>query len=187
MSIPPNPPSSATDIGILGEDFVASWLQAQGWTILHRRWRCRWGELDIVAQQESGSREDGEQRRWGAEENINSNSPLLLRTSAPLPYIVFVEVKTRSQRNWDGDGREAIATKKQAKLWMAATAFLAADPELAEYPCRFDVACVGYQRLSRQLSTDAIANDIISDRGMQIAGYCLFLQDYIESAFEPPN
>ncbi|HAX80139.1 MAG TPA: hypothetical protein DCY88_30965, partial [Cyanobacteria bacterium UBA11372] len=49
MVEPSHPPSSAADIGILGEDFVASWLQAQGWTILHRRWRCRWGELDIIA------------------------------------------------------------------------------------------------------------------------------------------
>ena len=38
------------DIGVLGEDLVARWLQSSGWTILHRRWRCRWGELDLVAK-----------------------------------------------------------------------------------------------------------------------------------------
>lgn len=183
MSITPDPPpSSPTDIGILGENFVASWLEAQGWTILHRRWRCRWGELDIIAQQEAGG-----QGNRGAGENPGSNSPLPLCPPAPLlscssPYIIFVEVKTRSQRNWDGDGREAIAPQKQAKLWSAATAFLAAYPEKAEYPCRFDVACVGYQRLSRQLSQNAIAFD--SDRSVQIAGYSLFLRDYIPSALE---
>ena len=202
MVDPSHPPSSSAHIGILGEDFVASWLQAQGWTILHRRWRCPWGELDIIAQQ--GAQEQrstgvspvgaGEQRSTGvspvgAGENVRSNSPLPTCTSAPLlsssmPYIVFVEVKTRSQRNWDGDGREAIAPQKQAKLWSAATAFLAAYPEKAEYPCRFDVACVGYQRLSRKLSEAAIANDIISDRSLQIAGYRLFLRDYIQSAFD---
>jgi putative endonuclease len=175
VSIPPDhPPSSPADIGILGEDFVADWLQAQGWTILHRRWRCRWGELDIIAQQ-------------GAGENIDSNSPLHLCPSAPLPsasmpYIVFVEVKTRSQRNWDGDGREAIAPQKQAKLWSTATAFLAAYPEFTEYPCRFDVACVGYQRLSSKLSHNAIA--LHSDSSVQIPGYSIFLRDYIQSAFD---
>ncbi|MGL4622749.1 YraN family protein, partial [Chroococcidiopsis sp.] len=28
------------DIGVLGEDLVARWLQSSGWEILHRRWRC---------------------------------------------------------------------------------------------------------------------------------------------------
>ncbi len=192
MVDPRHPPSSPADIGILGENFVASWLQAQGWIILHRRWRCRWGELDIIAQERTL-----EQVTPGDGENIDSNSLLPLCTraqehkspSAPLPsssmpYIVFVEVKTRSHRNWDGDGREAIAPQKQAKLWNAATAFLAAFPEKAEYPCRFDVACVGYQRLSRKPSALAIANDIISDRSLHIAGYRLVLRDYIQSAFD---
>jgi putative endonuclease len=38
------------DIGVLGEDLVARWLQSSGWTILQRRWRCQWGELDLVAK-----------------------------------------------------------------------------------------------------------------------------------------
>ena len=37
------------DIGILGEDFIAQWLQSNSWQILHRRWRCRWGEIDLIA------------------------------------------------------------------------------------------------------------------------------------------
>ena len=189
MVDPSHSPSSAADIGILGEDFVASWLQAQGWTILHRRWRCRWGELDIIAQEGLREQRSTGVSPVGLRENISSNSPLPTCTSTHLPsssmpYIVFVEVKTRSQRNWDGDGLLAIAPQKQAKLWSAASAFLAAYPEKAEYPCRFDVACVGYQRLSSKLSTLAIANDIISDRSLHIAGYSLFLRDYIQSAFD---
>lgn len=37
------------DIGVLGEDFIAQWLQSSDWEIMHRRWRCRWGEIDIIA------------------------------------------------------------------------------------------------------------------------------------------
>ena len=37
------------DIGVLGEDFIAQWLQSSGWQILHRRWRCPWGEIDLIA------------------------------------------------------------------------------------------------------------------------------------------
>lgn len=39
-------------IGILGEEVVAAWLTAQGWNVLHSRWRCRWGELDLIMQGE---------------------------------------------------------------------------------------------------------------------------------------
>ena len=36
-------------LGELGEQVTAQWLQGQGWEILASRWRCRWGEIDLVA------------------------------------------------------------------------------------------------------------------------------------------
>jgi len=42
----------ASNPGLQGEEVVAQWLQQQGARILHRRWRCRWGELDLIAQWE---------------------------------------------------------------------------------------------------------------------------------------
>jgi putative endonuclease len=47
------PPSDYPNFGALGEDLVAQWLQSNDWTILHRRFCCRWGEIDLIAQQES--------------------------------------------------------------------------------------------------------------------------------------
>ena len=38
------------DIGNIGEDLVAKWLQSTGWEVLQRRFCCRWGEIDIIAQ-----------------------------------------------------------------------------------------------------------------------------------------
>ena len=56
--------STANYIGNLGENLVSQWLEAQGWEILHRRWRCRYGEIDAIAiaggDGEMGSRGDGE-------------------------------------------------------------------------------------------------------------------------------
>ena len=43
-------PFNYADIGNIGEDLVAKWLQSTGWEILHRRFSCRWGEIDIIAQ-----------------------------------------------------------------------------------------------------------------------------------------
>ncbi len=43
-------PFNYADIGNIGEDLVAKWLQSTGWEILHRRFWCRWGEIDIIAE-----------------------------------------------------------------------------------------------------------------------------------------
>ncbi len=43
--------SKTTILGQWGEEQTASYLQARGYEILHRNWRCRWGELDLIARQ----------------------------------------------------------------------------------------------------------------------------------------
>lgn len=37
-------------LGKWGEELVAEDLKRRGWKILERNWRCRFGELDIVAE-----------------------------------------------------------------------------------------------------------------------------------------
>jgi putative endonuclease len=37
-------------LGRYGEDIAVAHLQAAGLEVLERNWRCRWGEIDIVAQ-----------------------------------------------------------------------------------------------------------------------------------------
>jgi putative endonuclease len=56
--------------------------------------------------------------------------------------LLFIEVKTRSAKNWDTDGLMAITTKKQAKILLGAEMFVGLHPELADRACRFDVALV---------------------------------------------
>lgn len=36
-------------LGVAGEQAAADWYVAHGYEILHRNWRCRTGELDLVA------------------------------------------------------------------------------------------------------------------------------------------
>lgn len=153
------------DVGQLGEELVTEWLRQNNWVILHRRWRCRSGEIDIIGKLEAAKpRQD---------------------------LLVFVEVKTRSRGNWDADGLLAITPLKQGKIRSSAELFLADNPAVQNLPCRFDVALVRCQRLCPSSPHLSVATDLtISIPSLHLgesvlwAGYQFILQDYIQSAFE---
>ncbi len=160
-----NPPGSHyPDIGDLGEDLVAQWLQSTGWLILHRRFCCRWGEIDIIAQYDEK-----------LQEPIHPNSH-------HHSILAFVEVKTRSPGNWDSGGRSAITTKKQTKLWRTAEMFLVKNPQKAEYSCRFDVAIVYCQKVTKRFTGSTFTQPVLASS--LVAGYELQLQEYIPAAFD---
>ncbi|WP_016949441.1 YraN family protein [Anabaena sp. PCC 7108] len=158
-----SPRSNYPDIGHLGEDLVAQWLQSTGWEVLHRRFCSRWGEIDIIAQ-------------------YHEQTTTAPNTNNPDSILAFVEVKTRSAGNWDTGGRTAITPQKQAKIWRTAEIFLAEYPEKADYPCRFDVAIVFCQRvLKTHGKVTAIPEAIASLSTNELT---LQLQEYIPAAFE---
>lgn len=41
--------------GDIGENITAQYLTERGFTILSRQWRCRYGELDLVARDPGGA------------------------------------------------------------------------------------------------------------------------------------
>lgn len=90
--------------GAMGEVLAARFLRDKKYTILSANFRCRQGEIDIIAQ-------DG-------------------------PYIVFVEVKTRS---CDAlyTAREAVTVSKQRRLIVTAGVYLSRYP--SKLQPRFDV------------------------------------------------
>jgi len=165
------------DIGQIGEDLVAQWLQSTGWLILHRRFSCRWGEIDIIAEYQADEAEEQGCRGAGVQGSIK-NSAL----STQHFTLAFVEVKTRSPGNWDAGGRSAITPQKQAKLWRTAEMFLAEYPEKADYPCRFDVAIVCCQQISKLQTKLTSAQDALFSSS--VAGYEFHLQEYIPAAFD---
>lgn len=73
-------------LGRHGEDLAATYLEGIGWRVVERRWRCKSGEVDLVAQ-EPGTR----------------------------PVTVFCEVKTRSGMGYGGP-LEAITEAKVSRL-----------------------------------------------------------------------
>ena len=143
------------NIGALGEALVAQWLQLQNYKLLEQNWRCRWGEIDIIAQE---------------------------RVSKA---IAFVEVKTRSSNNWDEGGLLAIDSAKQAKIIATAEMFLAKYPHLAELPCRFDVALVSYishKDIGKIKPTQPAILKI--GQAVNRDKYQLTIKSYLQSAFE---
>lgn len=83
------------ELGALGEQLAADHLRGLGLVVLERNWRCRYGELDLIAADMSA------------------------RT------LVFVEVKTRTSDQFGGLAQAVTEVKvrrlrRLAALWLAA-------------------------------------------------------------------
>lgn len=81
------------EIGALGEQLASEYLAAQGLRTLARNWRCRYGELDVIA------------------EEVATNT------------VVFVEVKTRTGDGFGGLAEAVTVQKlrrirRLAALWL---------------------------------------------------------------------
>ena len=93
--------------------------------------------------------------------------------------LLFIEVKTRNRSNWDADGLLAITPQKQARIISTAQLFLLKYPHLAELACRFDVAIVRHQPVSR--SIDGTPLHVFTDPTTK---QNLLLIGYISGAFD---
>jgi putative endonuclease len=81
-------------IGALGEQLAVDHLCALGWRVLERNWRCRYGELDVIA------------------------------VDPGVGALVFVEVKTRTSDRFGGVEQAVSPDKvrgvrRLAGLWLA--------------------------------------------------------------------
>lgn len=136
--------STAGRVGLLGEAIAAQWVLTYGWHILHHRWHCRWGELDLITQDFTLPTDSQKYIGPNTRYSIGKQIPYYAPNSSQ--QLVFIEVKTRSLKNWDANGLMAITPKKQQKLWKTAEFFLATFPQYANAPCRFDLMLIRYQR-----------------------------------------
>ncbi len=85
---------SRAEIGALGEQLAADYLQGLGLRVVARNWRCRYGELDVIA----------------ADDAVHA--------------VVFVEVKTRTTDQFGGVEQAVTVAKvrrlrRLAGLWLA--------------------------------------------------------------------
>lgn len=147
------------EIGALGEKLVGRWLELENYRLLEQNWRCRWGEIDIIAQDKISQ------------------------------AIAFVEVKTRSNNNWDENGLLAVNFTKQEKIIKTAYFFLARYPQFSELPCRFDVASVSCKKYLPQSHENKITNvteisQLALGQTVILQQYRLTIKNYLQSAFE---
>lgn len=155
-------PSSAEikfEIGELGEQLVAQWLQTQGWVILHRRWHCPWGELDLIAQQ----------------------------GSAELAF-VEVKTRSRGNWDADGllaiTPNKQAKLWQTAELFLAEHPALSHLPcrfDVALVSCK-RISPHSHKK-NAPLDSSPTGSKALA-QSLAVAGYQLSLQNYIQAAFE---
>ncbi|KAA0101329.1 YraN family protein [Mycolicibacterium sp. P1-18] len=84
-------------IGALGEQLAVDYLTSHGMQVLTRNWRCRYGELDVIATDPTAG-----------------------------DAVVFVEVKTRTSDRFGGV-EQAVTPQKVRRLRRLAGLWLAAQ------------------------------------------------------------
>jgi len=100
------------ELGRRGEDVAVEHLQGKGLVVLDRNWRCRAGEIDVVATEETSA---------GAR-------------------LVVCEIKTRSGTRY-GEPAEAVTGLKAQRIRQVTRAWLAAH-RVDWCQIRFDVVAV---------------------------------------------
>ena len=103
---------AATSTGQQKEQQACDWLQTQGFNILEQNYRCKGGEIDIIAL-----------------------SPPLSTNQSTL---VFFEIKYRKNSHY-GHPVEFVTPQKQHRITQCAQLFLLKNSALNHLPMRFDV------------------------------------------------
>jgi putative endonuclease len=123
-------------LGNAGEEIALRTLQDAGLRVIARNWRCRAGEIDIVAQE------------IGAD---------FVHGLAAVPWLVIVEVRTRRGAAY-GTALQSIATRKQAKLRQVARTYVQAHGWKG--PWRIDVVAVQMDGSGRLVTVEHIRHAV---------------------------
>ena len=97
------------------EEQAADYLSEQGYLIREKNFRCRLGEIDLIAEDRSADK----------------------------PVLVFTEVKYRTSPDIAGGPLAAVGMRKQKTICRVAQFYLMRNglPEIGT-PCRFDVIAI---------------------------------------------
>lgn len=124
-------------LGAAGETLAVQKLTEAGFTIRARNWRCRAGEIDIVAEEDA---------------------PDYARGLAAAPWLVLVEVRTR-RGNAFGTALQSITPAKQRKLRTVAGHYLAAAGWTG--PWRIDVVAIQLDRQGHLVEIEHVKGAVL--------------------------
>ncbi len=123
-------------LGEQGERIAVRVLREAGLRIVECNWRCRTGELDIVAEE---------------------CAPDLVQGEPNARWLVLVEVRTRRGHAF-GSARQAFPGKKQAKLRQLATLYV--QEKMWQGPWRIDVIAVQMDRIGHLVDVEHIRHAV---------------------------
>ncbi len=123
-------------LGERGERIALHALREAGLRIIERNWRCRAGELDIVAEE---------------------RAPDYSRGALDSRWLVVVEVRTRRGHGY-GSALQAFTRKKQAKLRELAALYV--REREWEGPWRIDAVAVQMDRSGRLIDVEHIRHAV---------------------------
>ena len=140
-------------LGRVGEEMATRTLQEAGLTILERNWRCRAGEVDIIAQE---------------------RAPDLVHGGEIHEWLVFVEVRTRGGGLF-GTPEESLTPQKLERLVAAAQSYLQARaPEDVLLVPREEVVALLRRTLGQGLAGVFLVEELV---GQGVAVQQSFLGD----------
>jgi len=99
-------------LGATGEEIAVDYLVSQGYVVFDRNWRSKSGEIDIIASEKFNSQDE----------------------------LIFIEVKTRSSRDY-GDPIQAITATKYLRMYRLALEWLSENSASRE-AWRLDVISI---------------------------------------------
>jgi putative endonuclease len=103
-------------LGATGEEIAVDYLVSQGYVVFERNWRSKSGEIDIIASEKFNSQDE----------------------------LIFIEVKTRSSRDY-GDPIQAITATKYLRMYRLALEWLSENSASRE-AWRLDVISIVISR-----------------------------------------
>ena len=106
-------------LGATGEEIAVDYLISQGYVVFDRNWRSKSGEIDIIASEKFNSQDE----------------------------LIFIEVKTRSSRDY-GDPIEAISATKYLRMYRLALEWLSENSASRE-AWRLDVISIVISRAQK--------------------------------------
>lgn len=111
--------NSKQQLGATGEEIAVDYLISQGYVVFDRNWRSKSGEIDIIASEKFNSQDE----------------------------LIFIEVKTRSSRDY-GDPIEAITATKYLRMYRLALEWLSENSASRE-AWRLDVISIVISRAQK--------------------------------------